>query len=185
MNTAKSYKGCPVFIYCPEDNFIAEATVLEHDINWNVIVISESLKDHSASRFEIIILHPGGVSEYKGTPRTLHGFREIALFKHHQRKGRSSDRHAIYEPAEITVVSADKKPISPARLLLVENISTTGVLIKSPEDYFNVKSILELKITISGKEVILYAEIVRIKENNNNYDVGCQFIFQNMSGKES
>jgi hypothetical protein len=178
LSAAKTYKGCPVFIYCSEDNYITEGIIQHHDPDWNYISILESLKEHATNHLEVVILHPGGVSEYKGTIRELNNYREIALFKHHERHGRDSGRHNIYEPARICVVDAANNPITSPMKLLVENISTSGILIKSPEDYFKLHQNLEININISGKEVVLYAEVVRIKENNNNFDVGCHFNFQ-------
>jgi len=177
-----NFQDCPVIIYDSDDRYITKAIITEHDKRDMSIEISDALEYiDQGSRLNVLIIQSGVAVEFSGRPRRVRsGRREIALFNERQRRPRAYTRHKINAPAVINsfITPAGQQPFSPPLEIIVENISSTGVLIKAPHGYFGLNSLLEIDVNIQGKDVILFVKVVREQGNaDDTVSFGCKFIF--------
>jgi len=178
----KSLEGFPVVIYDSENNYITKAIIQVYDKSDMSIEISEELPDiRQGTRLSLLVIHPGGASEFSGIARRMHaGMREISLFNERQREARTSARHSLNEPAVINnlIVNAQKKALPAPLSITVENISTTGALVIAPEESIALGDVLEIDINISGQAALLYGAVVRAQPIGDGLiKFGCRFVF--------
>lgn len=178
----RNLKNCTALIFDNDNNYKVEATIIEHDKNEMSIAISEKLDNvKRGTRLNLLIIHSGDVIEFRGTLIGMrNGMSEITLFNERNRKARAAVRHKINASAVINNLIAEtgQKPFDPPLKVMIENISATGALVKSPPGHFGINSILELSVNIHGKDVVLYGAVVREQENaDNTVSYGCKLVF--------
>ena len=171
-----------VVIYDVNGVFLTKTIVTSHDKSAKLIEVAEGLDNVKiGARFHLLIVHPDGASEFGGTLRgSRKGVFEIAIFGEKQRGARGSTRHNLNTSAmirEITVNSKRETLETPVNVI-IENISTTGVLINSKEMRFSAGSVLQIEFTIQGKNTLLIGKVVREQlKDDGSYCYGCQLLF--------
>jgi len=185
---AGRFLGSPIFIYDENNNLITSTTVTGHSRGEMYIEVSEGLGNvkPKKDRLQLLILHPGGASELSGFVSLVRqGVYEIAIFGERAREARVSKRYNINASAVISDMATESDPdalIAPLPVT-VENISATGVLIKSKDTRIEIGALVQVEFEMSGKEITLYGEIVREEVVGSNvyeyeYKYGCQLHFQ-------
>ena len=180
-NGVKRYENCPVFLYTENGNNIGQTVITEHDRHNVSIVVPDTFSDiTSGARLNVLIIYDGGASEYNGIARGISaGGREISLFNQRQRDSREATRHAVNLPAliEHQIIDLERRPLPAPLNVVIDNISTSGALIKSPVGLFARGTYLEILFQVSGSENLLFGEIVRLRQNvDNTWDYGYKFI---------
>jgi hypothetical protein len=176
-----SYENCPTVVYDSDGTLIKRDVIIEYDRRYMTIRIKDSLDDvKNGARINVLIIHSSGVSEFNGTMRGLiNNTREISLFNQSHRTGRASARHKINVPAVIKKMMAGAKymPLPVPLDIVVDNISTTGALIKAPPGYFTVGADVEITITIDDKDTVVYGSVVgEVEDDEGECDFGVKFI---------
>ena len=175
----KSFIGCPVIVYDDEENYIAKTVISDHNKIEMYIEISADIE--VGVRLNILIIHPEGAYEFGGVSRRNNGvFSEISLFREQQRSARATTRHELNTPATVNglIIGFESRPFTTPLPIIIENISTTGALIKASKKHFEMGSTLEIDIDISGKKGLVYGTIIREKENEDKtFSFGCRFVF--------
>ena len=178
----KSFLGCPVMVYNDENELIIESAITDHNRTYNTIVISDELRGlENGTPLNLLIIHSAGAAEFRGTLRSLiNNAQEIALYNERQREARGSQRHKLNVPAKINcrIIKTGREPFTPPLEIVIDNISISGVLIKSDKKSIELGSIFEIHANIHGKDAILYTSVVREDVNaDNTYSFGCRFHF--------
>jgi len=181
-NIPGQYAGSLVMIFDSNNNFISQTIVAEHNKRDMYIVVKAGLENiKTGSRLNLLIIHSQGASEFGGILKIARkGSNEISLFGEHQRGARAAMRHTLNVPALIRVIIVDTKQemLYEAQQVIIENISTTGIMVKSPLMLFPIGAILRVESNINGKDAILYGQIIREQLNSDNtYSYGCKLIF--------
>ena len=177
----RNYTNCPVIIYDINNEHIADSFITEHDKRSGTILIASLLNNlEQGAKVNIIIVHAGGVASYNGSLRKARGEEhEIALYNEKHRQARGSHRHKLNTPGTINnIITKDgKQQLNPPLQVIVVNISTTGTLVKAVPGYFKLGAIIEIHLTIHGKEAILLATVVRETKNaDSTINYGCKFM---------
>ena len=178
-----NFKNCSIIIYDNNNNYITKTIITEHNKRENVIEISENLRniDKEISRLNVLIIHGEGAVEFSGTLReSRYDTSTVALYNERQREVRASIRHTLNSPAVIKslISESGQMSFSPPLNMIIENISATGVLMKSHIEHFALGSIFEIHANIHGKNVVLYGSVVRKQMNaDNTVRYGCKLIF--------
>ena len=188
--TLYDFIDCPVVIYDDDNAYITKAIIASYDRREKSIEIYENeiLEEleniKQGAHLDILIIHAGGAVEFSGRMSKIRknaGLREIMLFNERQREARNSIRHKLNAPAllhSLTAASGEKTPFDPPLQVLLENISTTGALIKAPPTNFELNSILEIHVTIQEKDVLFQGLVTRVHEDPDyGVDLGCKFVF--------
>ena len=187
--SAANFKNYPVFIHDEDGNYIAKAIISAYFKPEMRIVISRGPEDPEnfddikiGARVNILIIHPDSTYEFSGVTRSNNGTScEITLFRERERTGRASPRHTLNIPAFVgrMIVDSSQEQFSEPVTVIIENISATGVLVRSPLMRFKKGTALEFEVNINGKDVLLDARVVREQTNDDGSDsYGCQFIFR-------
>jgi len=179
---AGNFKDSIVVIYDNNNNYVAQTIITEHDKREMLIEIPDSLDNiKSGTRLNVLIIHTGGVSEFGGVlRRTSRGACEISLFGERQREGRSATRHILNVPGQINNLIINNKPetLQSPLNVIVENLSSTGVLINSRDVRLETGFILQIELNIHGKEAIIFGNVVRERRNaDETFSYGCHLIF--------
>ncbi|MDR0469846.1 MAG: PilZ domain-containing protein [Peptococcaceae bacterium] len=179
---ASTFIDCPVIIYDDNDNYLDRSYITEHDKNSMYIEIYGKLDTvNEGSRIKLLIVHSGGASEFGGVARRVTNNRRlISLHNEHSRNARNSVRHTINSPASVTSLAhgSERKIYDDPPKVVVENISATGVLLKSYSKHYRVGSIMDIDLAIDGKTVRLTCKIIREMLNaDDTFGFGCKFIF--------
>lgn len=181
-NSLGDYKDSMVLIYDDKDNLITKTTVTAHDKKTMVIEISGGLDTvKTGTHVNLLIIHADGAGEFSGIMRKPRfGVCEVALFGERQRKGRATARHLMNIPAVINNLTINNQQTAlrePAQIV-IENLSTTGILIKSSSFRFEAGHILQIEFNLNGKDVIINGKILREQINpDNTLGYGCRLIF--------
>jgi len=179
--TSKSFAGSLVFIYDKDNTLITKTSIASHNRVENYIEVARGLENVKLkSPLQLMIIHSGGTSEVSGT---LKGFRqglyEISIYNERKKDDRSKLRRTLNVDAiisEMFIDSVSKKPEEPIQII-IENLSTTGLLLRTATRRFDIGTFLQIEMKLFGKDVILFAEIVRqeVKEDQQKY--GCKLCF--------
>ena len=178
-----NFINCPVIIYDNDNNYITKAIVEEYNKRDKSIIVSEDLEHITqAARLKVLIIHPGGATEFNGTRmRSFKGIiNKIELFNEQQRGARTAIRYQLDSPAAIRsfVVKSGQELLNPPLDVIVENISSAGVLVKSPPGHLKINHILEIHVNIQDREIVLFGKITREKANTDKtVSYGCKLIF--------
>jgi len=154
-----------IFIYDSKNNLITRTTITAHNRDEMYIEVSEGLeKIKPRTRLQLLIIHSTGASELSGFLNSVRqGIYEISIYGERQREVRSSARRTLNASALISdmVTDSTESSLSEPIPVTIENMSTTGILIKTRDARFDIGSLLQVEFSISGKNVILFGEVVR------------------------
>ena len=179
---ASHFMDSPIFIYDEMNNLITKTTVTGYDRDEMYIEVPKGTADIKLkARLHLLIIHSTGVSELSGFLRSMRqGIYEISFYGEQQREGRTSNRRTIDAFAVISDMQTDsstaglQEPIH----ILIQNISGTGVLVRIENKRLEIGTILQIELNIGGKEVILFAEVIRERDiDGNTIQYGCQLHF--------
>jgi len=184
MGRTGHFEDSLAVIYDSENRFITKTIITKHDRSTMYITIAEDLKGiKNGARLNVLVVHSGGASEFGGIlRRSRAGISqcEISLFSEKQRYVRASKRHMLNIPAFINDLIINKKEesfIEPLHVV-IEDLSTTGIRIKSPGVRLEVGYILTIEFLLNGKEAIINGKVTREQTNpDNTFSYGCQLIF--------
>jgi len=179
---ASQFTDSLAYIYDNDNNFIAKTTVTGHDRDEMYIEITDGLKKiKPKTRLNLLIIHPKGVSELYGTLKSVRqGVYEIAVYGERQRDVRAASRHKLNVPAVIsdmvTEIAIETLPVP--QHVIVENMSKTGILVKTSFKRFDIGSLLQIELEVNGKSLIIYGEVVREEiYEDQTFGYGCQLVF--------
>ena len=184
MSYLNKLKDSTAIIFDEFQNCISKTIIADFDRDDMSVFVQDTMAHvrHGAP-LSLLIIHSGGVSEFNGIARGLYnGFREISIFKERSREARVSARHVVNMPAVVkgTIVNSVQKPFDIPLDVTVENISTTGALIKCKPGLLKVPSTLIVEMSIGGKLTSLTATVMREQLNDNKTSsYGCKFIKRN------
>ena len=181
-NLASHFTDALVFIYDANYNFIAKTIVIGHDRDEMYIEVKDGLDSvKPRTRLHLRIIHSAGASELKGIFKCARqGIYEISIYGEKQRDVRASTRLRLNASAVISdMITASEIDIPGSHLpVTIENISTTGILIRSNGKRFEMESLLQVEFNLRGKNVIVYGEVVREQAHDaETYKYGCQLKF--------
>jgi len=179
---AGSFVDALVVIYDKDYNYVTKTVVTGHDrkaMHIEIASVDEELR--VGMRLYLLIIHGEGASEFRGVVRTVSfSMSEISLFAEKPRAGRGAVRHTLNVPASVSKLIIDReehKPNEPMQVT-IENLSSTGALVKSPVLYFEAGTILQIDFSIHDREATINARVVREQINSDNsYSFGCQLMF--------
>jgi len=179
---ASDFTGFPIFIYDTKNNLITRTTVTGSNRDEMYIEVSEGLKDvKPRTRLQLLIIHSSGASELNGFLKIVRqGIYEISIYGERQREVRASKRRTINASAVISDMISEpqtetlKNPVA----VTIENMSTTGILLRSKSKRFVIGALLQVEMNINGKILILYGEVIREQIlSDNTYKYGCKLNF--------
>jgi len=179
---ASHFTDSLVLIYDNESNLIAKTNVTAHDKGEMYIEVSEGLENvKPGTRLRLLIIHSSGVSELRGILKSVRqGIYEISIYGERVRDARSSARYTLNNPAIISDMVTDSKMeelIVPLKVT-IENISSTGILVRSLEVRIKLGALLQIEFNAHGKNGIIYGEVIREQICDDCiYKYGCQLIF--------
>lgn len=181
-NIEGKFKDCPVIVYDGNNNYITKTVIESHNNRALSIEVSDKLDEvELGARLNLLVLHSGGASEFSGVAKCMfNGLREITLSDEKKRQARVSVRHKLDAPAVITKITtgAEQKQLNDPIHVTIENISSSGMLVKTPLVNFAINAILELNTSINGKDIILMGRLVRKQVyGDNTIGVGCKLVF--------
>ena len=177
-----SFTGSLVVVYDQDNNYITKTVITGHDKKDMYIELAGGLeKVRIGARLNLLIVHAKGASEFGGTLKILRqGRYEISLFGEKKRGARDSTRRTMNTVAVIkhyffnNIRDTFNEPVD----VIIENISTTGVSLKSMQTRFILSAVLEIEFNLHGKSVIIHGKVLREQENDDgSCNYGCKLIF--------
>jgi len=176
------FTGSLVFIYDTDGNLLAKTTVTGHNPGKSYIEVAESMGNvKSGTRLQLLIVHESIASELGGTFNGLRkGLCRISIYGERQRDVRTSVRHTLNASAVISDMVIDSGPeeLSAPLPVTIENMSVSGILIRSQEMRIETGSLLQVELNVQGKTGILYCEVIREHMHEDGaYRYGCQLYF--------
>ena len=181
-NHASHFVDSPVFIYDTGNNLITRTTVTGFGKDELYIEVTGGLEGvKPGTRLQMLIIHPTGASELNGTLKSVRqGIYEISIFGERQRDVRTSARRTINASAIISdmVSETGNVKISEPLQIMIENMSTTGILINTKNQRLEPGSLLQIEFSVHGKLCVLYGEVVREQvQDDKAHRFGCQLYF--------
>ena len=181
-HSVSHFMDSPVLIYDDHNNLLTKTTVTGYGRTEMYIEVQKGATDiKPKTRLQLLIIHSSGVSELSGLLQSVRqGIYEISIYRERQREGRASNRRTIDAFAVISDMQADptstelQTPIP----IVIRNISATGVMVRLEDKRLELGTILQIELSIGGKEIILFGEVIReqiIDEIIIQY--GCQLHF--------
>ena len=180
--TMGNFTDSLVVIYDSENNYITKTVITAHNKLGMLIEVAEGLANvRLGTRLNLMIIHADGVSEFGGILKSWHSdIFEIGLFNERSRRKRSATRHTPNISAVIhsMIVGTTQEMLRSPMNVTIENMSTTGVLIRSPLAQLPVGAILQIELKISGRSVVLHGKVLREQENDDtSFGYGCKLMF--------
>ena len=171
-----------VFIYDKNNNLVTKTTVTGHNRDEKYIEVSEGLdKIEPKTRLQLLIIHPHEASEYNGIfVDSRNGKYRILVYDRRKRDVRVSVRRTVNVSAIISdmVLESEAETLEAPLPVVIEDMSTTGILIKSRAMRLEMGALLQIELKAEKKTGILYCEIVREqKKADGAYRYGCQLYF--------
>jgi len=181
-NTTLNFENALVFIYDVNNVLIARTSVIRHSADKKYIEVAEGLdKIEPKTRLQILIVHPSGASECSGMLKSeRQGVFRILIYDERQRDVRVSVRRTVNAKAVISDMISEKDAGSFGEPLpvLIENMSTSGILIRSGKTRIDVGTLLQIELRVEKKTGILYGEVLREQMlTGGAYGYGCQLHF--------
>jgi len=171
-------------IYDSNNEFITKTVVTGHDKSTMYISVAHELKEvKTGARLNVLIVHPSGASEFGGIlrrARTAISQCEISLFGEKQRYVRASRRHTLNIPAVVNdlIINDQEESFIEPLPITIEDLSSTGIRIKSHVLRFEVGHTLKVEFSLKGRDAIIVGQIRREQVNDDNsFSYGCQLIF--------
>lgn len=176
---ASNFIDSLVFIYDGDNNLITKTTVTGQGKDEMYIEVTQGLeKIRIGTRLQLLIVHSAGASELNGTLKSVRqGIYEISIYGEHQRVLRTSDRHRLNAVAVISDMVTDSYTESLAEPLpvMIQDISRTGVQIRSRGTRFEMGAILEIEFSVREKSVTIFGEVIREQIHGGDvYSYGCK-----------
>lgn len=184
MVEARGYKGCKTII---RDNstwdVIADTMIMEHDRKRQTISVDDRFFGEGCVErlkyLSLLILQKSSILECKGSlrRRNAYGYREIALFHQQEKESRSTKRYVVKTPAKIEnlVITGNLFSLNKPLDVMVENISTKGMLIQTRVGVLRIGADFLLKMNIGGSITMIHSTVVRIHgENESLGEYGCR-----------
>ena len=173
-----------VFIYDSDNKFITKTTVTGYGKEEMYIEVAEGLENiKPGTRLQLLIIHSTGASEMNGTLKSVRqGIFEISIYGERQRDVRTSVRRKLNASAVISdmVSNSEGEAIGTPLPVIIENMSTTGMLISLRDVRLEAGALLQIEFNLGGKIGILYGEVVRVEpDRDGSYRYGCQLYFFN------
>jgi len=180
--TTSNFADALVIINDANNKYITRKIITKHNVGKKSIEFRKGEEDiRPGARLNLLIVHSEGASVFSGRMDIVHrGLCEVALFGERPRGARSSERHPLNNDAAITAFIVNSKQESlPSPLgVTIENLSTTGVLIRTLAESLPPGVVLQIALSINGKNTVLYGKVVRGQRNDDStYSFGCQLIF--------
>lgn len=180
---AGNYTGCTIFIYDTFGNMLAKATVAEHSGDARPLVVySRALATKSGAHVSVLIAAGNVLHEYSGRLRTsvMDGAAtEILLFQGKVKESRAAKRYNVNTEAFIHAMvfgGTILRLLHPLKALIV-NLSTSGVLISTPPNYFMIGHVFKLVFAIEDNSTTVFAKVVRITgAAADAVQYGCAFV---------
>ena len=179
---ARKFDGAMVFVYDSDGCLITRTTVAKFDRNEMYIEITEGMGEiKPGSRLKLLIIHSEGASEMKGKLKSVRqGIYEISVYGESKRDARSSVRYPLNDSAVISDMATDsgRGKLSELVTITIEDLSSTGVLIRTQGARFEKGTLLQIEFHAHGKDGILYGEVVREQICGHGvYKYGCKLFF--------
>jgi hypothetical protein len=181
-NTTVNFKDALVFIYDKKNNLITKTTITGFNRDEMCIEVSEGLdKIEPRTRLQLLIIQTGGASEFNGILKSARKDKyEILVYEERQRDVRVSVRRTLSVSAVISdmVTEPESEALGSPLPVVIENMSTSGILIKSQEMRFEIGTLLQIDLNVDKKIGILYGEVVREQKHADGaYRYGCKLYF--------
>jgi len=179
---AGNFAGAVVFIYDSKNNLVTKTLITDYNRDEMYIEVSSGLEDvRLRSRLHLLILHSGGATELSGFLKSVRqGIYEISIFGERQREVRASARRTLNASAVISdmITDSSEKGIVEPLPVTIENMSTSGILVKTQAVRFEKGTMLQVEFKVGGKTAIIFAEVVREqKQGDDVYKYGCKLTF--------
>ena len=171
------------FIYNKNNDLVTKTAITGYDPEEMSIEVSEGLESiEPKTRLQLLIIQSGGASEFKGILKE--GFHDgkytILIYDEHQRDVRASVRRTLNASAVISDMVTDQDAIAAAEPLpvIIENMSTTGILLASRDTSLEIGALLQVDLHMGNKIGVLYCEVLREQEQADGMmHYGCQLFF--------
>jgi len=176
------YLGALVFIYDKNNDLVARTAITGHNRKEKTITVSEGLdRIEPKTRLQLLILHPGGASEYKGILKdSVQGKYDILIYDEHLRDLRASVRRRLDASAVISdmMTDSDQQAAKEPLPVIIENMSTTGMLILPQDTRLEIGALLQIELNMGNKTGVLYCEVLREQEHpDGERRYGCKLFF--------
>jgi len=181
-NATENFVNALVFIYDSSNVLIAKTSVIRHNPEKKYIEVGEGLSNiEMKTRLQILIVHPTGACECTGMIKSeRQGIFRILIYDERQRDVRVSVRRTVHANAVISdmINGTEAGTFSEPVPVVIENMSTTGILIRSGKTRLEVGSLLQIELKVEKKTGILYGEVLREQKLfAGAYGYGCQLHF--------
>ena len=164
-NFASNFTDAVVFIYDKDNNLITETTITGHNKVEMYIEVAKGLENvKPKTRLQLLIIHSSGVSELNGALKSVRqGIFEISIFGERQREVRTSTRHLLNASAIISdmVIGEELEKLENHINVTIENLSTTGILLKVRGNRFKIGTYLQIEFKLHNKNMMLFGEVLR------------------------
>ena len=183
-HAARKCMDSVILIYDENRELITKTVVTGYGKDEMYIEVSEGLEGvRPGTRFHLLVIHPDSVSEFSGKLQSIRqGIYEISIHGQRQREARSATRYPVKTRAQIKELVVDKETVTlidPISISIV-NISSSGVLIISPNIMLVEGIFLTIEFILSERSYILHCRVVREPDNDSDPDsFGCQIVFKN------
>ena len=180
MSGINNLRDCKVFINAEKGNqLVAKTVILDYDSERMAITVDGSnfqMKENE--KVSLLVLHASSVYEYLGIVRRkdVSGRQEITLFKGHEKEDRESIRYVVNVPGKVEgiFIGNMKAALNPPPEILIVNISTSGILMRTMASTFNVGTSFQFSMSINSNKTVLTAIITRVNHlGNNEFEYGC------------
>jgi len=181
-NSEFDFVNSLVFIYDKNNKLITKTTVTGHNRDERYVEVSDGLdRIEPKTRLQLLIIHTQGASEYNGIlVDARNGKYRILVYDEMKRDVRVSVRRTVNVSAIISdmVLETEERALEAPLPVVIENMSTSGILIKSRGMRLEMGALLQIELKADRKTGILYCEIVREqKQADGAYRYGCQLYF--------
>jgi len=179
---ASHFTDALIFIYDEKNNLITKTTITGHNRDEMYIEVSKGLENIKLkTRLQLLIVHSGGTSEVNGFLKSSRqGIFEISIFGERLKEVRTNVRHKINASAVISDMATDAEPekLEEPIQITLEDLSTTGTLIKTWSKRFEMGTFLQIEFKLRGKDMVIFAEVVREEVHDDDvYKYGCKLEF--------
>ncbi|MCL2501458.1 MAG: PilZ domain-containing protein [Defluviitaleaceae bacterium] len=180
MALGSDYTSCTVLVYAPNNKYITEDTISEHDKKQQWIELRRGLPQslRVADICSLLILTAPSPCEYKGrVVRDMSRF-VFALFKGQEKENRRMERYAVNFTAtvEALIIDGEIFPLFEILAVNIINISRTGVRFSAPSNSFLVRDRFTLRMKISGNDRLFTAVAVNSVDRGCFTEYGCRLI---------
>ena len=183
-NTAEDFENALVFVYSKYGDLITKTSVSAYDPDEKYIDVAEGLDSiEPKTRLQLLVVHRNGANEFSGIFETgIPGGFRVLIYDEHQRDVRVSVRRTINATAVISdmVTESETGTFDEPLPVMIENMSTTGVLVKSGRTRMDIGALLQIELRVDERTGILYGEVLREQRlADGTFGYGCKLYFFN------